>query len=542
MKHKLLCLLSAFFLSLQIGFSQQPVLPLNPNASPLFGKDIVINDIPSENQKNVAVCSAFNGWLYAAYTYDSIISSWPFTFISLLRSTDNGLSWSSFYNWPIPIPYIDFTDIDLVTTGNDLPNLKLFFGATWYDPASSTGHGFVSRFNGVTGIWEGDLWQEDLDIHNLAIASDYPYPAANSNPSSLAVIYSVSKWGKDSIICLTSSNGGMSLDKRKAIVGTSKHFHKVAISYGRSPFYSTGRYYAAWEEQENVNSTLGHIFTAHTTTNFNSNFTKPIKLDSIDPTGLNLCRNPKISCQVNNADNESANITEVVLFEKKNPIDEEYDVTGYYNLQSTTSSNFQPLDIAITTNNELQPDINFNSFDSSFMVTYFDSTTQKLPFLNKNINMLNPNTWNIISPGYNDSPALTLPHPKVQINYEQQQGINVWSAGMSSANEGAMFDAVYSTYTNISEKNHIDSSTPILAFPNPCNKILTIEFFLNRSIKITVQINNLLGQSVGSSIEEYISSGKKQMNLDVSILPPGCYLFSLRGENYFNSVKVSIIR
>ncbi len=41
-------------------------IPYKTNRSPLFGKDIVIHDMPDRDQRNIAVCSAFYGWLYTA--------------------------------------------------------------------------------------------------------------------------------------------------------------------------------------------------------------------------------------------------------------------------------------------------------------------------------------------------------------------------------------------------------------------------------------------------------------------------------------------
>ena len=39
--------------------------------SMLFGKDILINDKSSQNQRAGAMCSAFNGWLYAIYSHNA---------------------------------------------------------------------------------------------------------------------------------------------------------------------------------------------------------------------------------------------------------------------------------------------------------------------------------------------------------------------------------------------------------------------------------------------------------------------------------------
>ena len=64
----LLLILSLNRLNAQTGLPGNSVIPLKPQ-SPLFGKDIVINDQPDQDQHKVALCYAFNGWLYAAVTY-----------------------------------------------------------------------------------------------------------------------------------------------------------------------------------------------------------------------------------------------------------------------------------------------------------------------------------------------------------------------------------------------------------------------------------------------------------------------------------------
>jgi hypothetical protein len=66
-----------------------PTLPLAPNRSPVFGKDVVIYDNPGYDETATAVCSAFNGWLYAACAFDSA----DYGVAVFLRSTDNGITW-----------------------------------------------------------------------------------------------------------------------------------------------------------------------------------------------------------------------------------------------------------------------------------------------------------------------------------------------------------------------------------------------------------------------------------------------------------------
>ena len=212
-----------------------------------------------------------------------------------------------------------------------------------------------------------------------------------------------------------------------------------------------------------------HIFTAHSDPDFNSAFTMPIKLDNLDPTAINKVRNPSISCQFNNKDNDSANLTEIVLFYKYNTSSQRYDVTGYYNLQATNNSNFKKLTITNSAHNNLQPSINFNQFDSTFMVTFYDATTQKLPFLLNNFNLNNPDNWQVVSTGYNDDNNLAAPYPKVALDLGQKEGANVWTKEGTGGNGVDMFDAPYSTYTGISGNNTGSLARLIGAYPNPCS-------------------------------------------------------------------------
>ena len=68
------------------------VVPLKPQ-SPMFGKDIVIFDSLNIDQSEVAICSAFNGWLYALVTYYDSINGFPGAYI--LQSIDKGITWNN---------------------------------------------------------------------------------------------------------------------------------------------------------------------------------------------------------------------------------------------------------------------------------------------------------------------------------------------------------------------------------------------------------------------------------------------------------------
>ena len=534
-------LLSLTGLNAQTELTDAFAVPLKPQ-SPVFGKDIVINDSSSQNQRQVVVRSAFNGWLYAEYSAIDPVYNTPVS--TVMKSVDNGLSWSVLINLVWPGPYKSFISTDMAVSGDSISNLKLFLAwvaSVSSDPSADRGDAWISRFNGVTG--DNDYgFIMDAGISCIALATDFMYPASNSNPHSLGILYSKYSASSDTIIFRSSSNGGTSFDYRQRIASSTDRIFKVALAYGRSQSYSSGRYFAAWEEKASLGSTIGHIYTAHTEPNFNSPFTTPVQLDALDPSDLNMCRNPTIACQYNNADNDSANLTEVVLFEKYKPASGDYDVMGYYNLQAATTSHFRPLNIAATANNEIQPDISFNPYNSKFMVTYFDSTDKKLPFLTNDVNLANPNSWNVVSQGYNDNSNLVAPYPKVELNFAQQNGINAWISEGTGGNGIALFDAPYSTYTGVSGNNSSTTAKLIGSYPNPCSNSIKIAFELKKTENVTIDVLGIMGQPLGTVTDQTYSAGKHTVQYDVSGLPSGSYLYTVRSGDFNAIGKFTVIR
>ena len=532
----LLCLTG---LNAQTGFFGGSGVPLKPQ-SPLFGKDIVIYNVPTEDQGNVAICSAFNGWLFVAFSYDSLdLNAQKVQRILILKSIDNGINWSRFFDLPDGLVNEYYPKVDIVSCGNTIDDLKVFVGVVWHDTIFDDGSANVIRFNGSTGVPEGNLLYDPIHrINNLALASDI----TSSNPGTLGILVSITYNNTDSLIFLSSSDGGLSIDNHKNIAHTQNAFKRMSLAFGYSPSTGNGRYFATWEEQNSQFAILGHIYTAHSEPDVNSPFTTPVQLDAIDPSATNICRNPSIACQVNNTDNDSANLTEVVLFEKYKPSGGDYDVTGYYNLQATTTSHFRPLNIAVSSNNELQPDISFNPYNSKFMVTYFDSTAKKLPFLINDVNLVNPNSWNVINQGYNDNSNLVAPYPKVKVNFGQQEGMNAWISEGTGGNGIALFDAPYSTYTGVSESSTGTWAKLIGSYPNPCSTTINISFELNKAGKVTIDVTSIMGQPLGTVTDQNYPAGKQVIHYDVSNLAVGNYLYKFRSGDFTAIGKITVIR
>ncbi|MCX6243695.1 MAG: T9SS type A sorting domain-containing protein [Bacteroidetes bacterium] len=530
-------------LNAQPGSKGGLVIPYKVNGSPLFGNDIIINNQQTQSQQHVAVCSAFNGWLYAAITYKDPSYS-NNAVVSVLISVDNGLSWTNiFEDWyPGGTGDAEYTSVDITTTGNSVSTLKFFLALVAKTTNSNFSSGFVDIHNGETGVYEGHLLAEGL-CYDLAIASDVMYPALNSNPHSIGIVSSIHDFtGGDSIIFRSSSDGGVTLDNHQALAATGARFHKVDLAYGRSPSWSSGRYFATWEEQSEYGSIPGNIFTSHSDPNFDSPFTTPVNLDGLDPADFNLCMNPSIACQYNNSDNDSANFSEIVLFERDNQSNQSKDIRGYYNLQSANHTHFQKMSISNSGQNNFEPDISFNPYDSTFMLTYFDSTLQKLPLITHNFNLRNPSQWDINSTGYNDSSNLSRPYPKAKSTSNFHKGTYVWISNLNEGKGVAMFDATSGTWTGISENNSSSNRMLFRTFPNPCYRIINFEFELKKACNINIEIVNVFGQNVGSIRTRYCCEGINKVQYDVSGFSSGNYFYKFSSNDFYTTGRFTVIK
>jgi len=522
-------------LQAQSDNSGAPVIPFQKNRSVLFGYDTYINNKPLQNQRNVVICSTYNGWLYGFYSYlDTGLNE---DIVVMVRSKTNGVDWSVLWECSLGIHTLRITNMDILACGNDTNTLKIFGGFCFSDTLLNIDRITLGRYD-KDGNNEDEILKESSgQLRNLALASDDLYPAAGPGPFSIAAVFSKG----DSIVFKSSSNGGMSFDRHYNIAYTAKYFHKVALAYGRSPSCSGGRYFAAWEEQEDKDAVSGHIYTAHSQTDIQSPFTAPVLLDSLYTGWGNHASNPVIACQNNNADNDSTDLTEVVLFERYIPETNSFNVAGAFNKKATVSDNFLKFTIDDSGNNKMQPDICFNAYDSSFIVTWFDSTTMKLPYYRNEFNMTDPNTWSGLTVGYNDLLNLADPHPQVVMDFGMHNGINAWTGIREDGNGASMFDASFLYYTGIPEKNDNQNRFSIRVFPNPASEYTTLEFELLQTEKVELNLFSSSGQSLAIS-RQTCSPGKHQMKLDLSKCRAGIYIVTLSTTDFFSSEKISVFR
>lgn len=526
---------------LLLPFITSPLHAQQPDA-PLFGKDIIISDKPEEDQRNLVICSAPNGWLYAAY-WCHVDTGFSF-FIN--RSVDSGITWTEITNAHFISTWETIREMDILACGTDPSNIKVFLATVLVTDVEFEDQGAVLRINGITGEIEEDILQDQefSRIHDISITTDYPHPAEGASPYSIGILYTKHvNWTQiEKVMFCASVNGGQSVDHRLELLSsTDRKYMNVDLAYAWSPAKNSGRYYAVWEDLAALGDMAGHIYTAHSEPNFNSPFTIPICLDSLNSSTINRGMNPVISCQADNVDNENLDITQVVLFEAIDEQTNKADLKGYYNKQSTGAGTFTEFSCTDPSHHNTQGDTEYNPFDHSFQITYFDSTLAQLPLLSNNYNLNDPDNWTVETPGYNDDDNIGRPYPKIRMNYLQEDGMNVWMAERTNGNRVAMFDAAYSTYTA-----QVDFKEPRMRLlniiPNPTASMVSITLTVPEAQTLQISLFDNLGNQVHAVTEIVTQPGLFRHVIDCSRYTPGLYtcVVKLSGENLIE--KLMIIR
>ncbi|HET6989672.1 MAG TPA: T9SS type A sorting domain-containing protein, partial [Bacteroidia bacterium] len=264
------------------------------------------------------------------------------------------------------------------------------------------------------------------------------------------------------------------------------------------------------------------VFT-HTTNDPTSGFQMPVYIDSINPSMTLLMGHPRIACNNDGTDNDSANISTVVVADRYwNSVD--YDVLGLYSLASvySTMSHWHTSAVASSGNYETEGDIAFNDSDHFFYATYFDSTTSYLAAARTDYN--NITGWTVQNLQYNDQTNnVVQPYPRLSINPVSATPNYVWNSQNSNGKGIALFDAQNNPTGIPLAENVYDFLSPS---PNPSSGIVNFKYTLKSDEYVQLSVINILGQEIipttGSGIQ---SAGMHNLPVDFSDLPNGIYVY-----------------
>ncbi len=530
-----LVLTATFFIlsaTFSTGKAQESTLPRevihHQSEFPDYGNDIVIHNDENQNQRDADIGAAVNGWIFSCYS----LSAGGF---SLAKSIDNGLTWSVS---GITGPEYTYSSLSLVVCGNDAPGLKVFVAAIRKPLSGSVPQEIVVySFDGSMNLTGQQTLnaQQNGGYHGVAMATDALHPSAGASPYSIGIVFTTATSPPgDTAFYMASGDGGATFPINKVLGISWGNYGKVAIAHGRSLSNTAGYYFAAIEEP--TSGVLGKIWETHNKSSFDSDFTFMVSMD--DAAGFsNLCRNPSISCQQNNVENGNNGLTVAVIFDRyTGPAN--FNISGAANKAPFGGGFWSRLDITSNARNNTQPDISFDGINNNFLVTYFDSTSQKLNFTRKTQDLPDPSSWTLVKEGYNDQANLAYPRPKVVLNPVKQQAIHIWNATRAGGNGMTLFEAEYQL-SGIGEGPTGQHNFISKVFPVPAGREVFFDFTVDRPTQFRMTIFEPHGQQV-MAVNLSVSPDDHSMKIDLTGLVPGIYFYRVEGHTGSQTGKLLI--
>jgi hypothetical protein len=505
-----------------------------------YGGDIIINDQPGQDQRLSSLAIAYNGWLFAAYAVNSASPCYWTVFMS----TNDGASWTPIINQILAGNY-HVQAIDIMVCGTSIADLDIFVARINENDATPQSSLILTAYNANTGTVVRTLHSESISADqkflDVAIASDYYYPAISAGLYSDGMVYSKTTASMNYVNFISYADEGATPQTEKTVYSGGMFTRNVAVAYGRSATYNNGRYYVAWEERTYSTNDIGQIWTAHTVSLYNDDFTAPLRLDNMVAASAGYCRNPSISCQFNNTDNTMGNYTEVVLFDRAyNGNTSDFDIIGTYNREASNTDNWFIFGMyATTASNDYQSDINFDPAYNNFLATYYNSTETKLRYLVENMDLPDPYNWIIIQDRYNDAGNLVNPYPKVEINPVYNMVAHIWNAERSGGNGEIMYDAEYFA-VGIQSKS--DEAAGVKVYPNPASSNVQFELSLPFADHFTVKLSDMYGKTGNVLFEGNLPKGESVISADVSGLAAGCYFYTVQSAKLKSTGRLVICR
>jgi len=79
-------------------------------------------------------------------------------------------------------------------------------------------------------------------------------------------------------------------------------------------------------------------------------------------------------------------------------------------------------------------------------------------------------------------------------------------------------------------------------YPNPFNPTTVINYTIPKAGNVTLKVYNLLGQEVASLVNGYQPAAKYQVNFNASKLASGVYLYTIKADNFTQTMKMMLMK
>jgi hypothetical protein len=513
--------------------------------SPNFGTDIDIYNDPDCISAETKISVAGNGVIYvlAKLEIPSVNAQGWF----IWRSTDDGSIFSLITQNLFTKTEWTLADVDFVVTGNDPSNMRLWIAEVVNTGSTATNNSYcqvieLDSYGEFVGYRYTKDWGAPLNtLYNVSIATDFRSPGYAGDPFTMSIAYTGNLDFTDYLMYAYSLDGGGNWSDADiySSFGTNV-FGRVSLSLGATDTYNQGYYAVAFEC--NKTGDLGDIGVIMKHSNNDGLWISPVLVNQKVPLAVGKACYPSIALMDNVAANPANPdfIPVLIAYEDYGTTSEGINImynclldTYTMNTQATLE-NFSAMSIGgSNSKNELEPDVCFDKTYNNFLMTYFTSEGNNMPYIWINMDNLISGNWNFITYYRDVSTDAWGICPALDVNPANASACFSWAEqDPEDGHRSIVFDSEWST---VGIDNPPSSTVSFSLQPNPAHDKVTVNL-PNQAI-YEIIISDLTGHEL---IEQVINQNSNILNIEG--LNPGIYFMSVSGDRKEGSQKLIVIK
>jgi len=518
-------------------------LPATAQLKTAVGTDIMLPTSGNEVYSNARVSVSYTGSIYAVRLVAASASANPQVW-QLLKSTDNGSTWSTIATSNLLGSDQKYTAIDVVAVGSTPATHRVFVARSSTDSISQLGAINFSSYDSLGGnVAMQTLPASAISIGtsprgytSVALASDTREPSEESiTEGGYAISLAAVKDGivADSVIAWTRL-ASATVYARRALHGTATaEIRSVSASVGSlaSSAGSLGRFprlAVAWDEFANSTAAFG-------TSRVRIIYADDAILPTISgPYQISTTGNTRRPQVVLSADTGATELKALVAYEVFSTATD-FDVNARVD---TVFSGAVPTfaenpSIADELSREFVGGAAYNPATNEFIVTYFNEANNSLGYATRPYAAASAVDFATVIANYRDATTpLVSTYADVDINVPLAGAAFAWTdAGRT------MFDAEYRPASSIATPQTVQE---IALFPNPATDRITLRFrSAAADASALYSVVDMAGRTVLTGAAS-IQPGDNVLNISLGTLPTGVYTLSLRGAQTAAAARFSV--